>query len=588
MDFRGSELAVRNKTLTIKIVFLLMIFALLFATTVLVVSADDKGINGRPKDRAVPGSPAALDSAVEGERVLRALIIGINRFQDGKIRELSYCRSDADGLTALVADRRYTPFDRVEATTLLDREATKERVRAALEDLGRTSDPQDTVIVYFSSHGIQQDQGEAYWVLHDSHVDMGAYKSNRLRVDPETALVQSEITRLLNGIRAKRLLVLVDSCFSAATVISYPRGKSFKSRKVKNPFDSFKGEGRVVITASEGKQMAAELPQLGHGAFTYFLLEGLKGKADSNFDNVVELWEIWQYLDKKVTDAVHNAGGDQRPTISSVHLTHGFPLTTYPLNASQVAASIPGKTDPSAGETPGPGWVTINRKTGRPLYMSPTETTNRQYLDFVTANPKWRKDRIPIHYQDGDYLKHWPVPNAYPKGMDNHPVTYVSWFAAKAFAEWAGARLPLESEWTMGASGTEGSGPQTGRASNRLYPWGNHWNPAACNHRSNTHSRTAPVHSFEQGGSRWPDGVIYNLSGNVWEWCSDWVFEYTTPSGTRGIVVVPVGANKKPEINRLIKGGSFMADRVGCMIASKVWADPRLCAEDGGFRVVKD
>ena len=588
MDYTGSLLNGRKKAFSHKVISALVVVTLLFAFKVSVAPADEKGISVRQENQNMPGFEAPTDSTTEGRRILRAVIIGINRFQDSKIRELNYCRSDADALAALVSDQRYTPFDRVEVTTLLDRDATKEKVRAALEDLGRASDLQDTVIVYFSSHGIQQGQGEAYWVLHDSHVDMGAYKSNRLRVDPETALEQSEITRLLDGIRAKRLLVLVDSCFSAATVISYPRGKSFKSRKVKNPFDSFKGEGRVVITASEGKQMAAELPQLGHGAFTYFLLEGLKGKADSNFDNVVELWEIWQYLDKKVTDAVHNAGGEQRPTISSVHLTHGFPLTTYPLVASQVVASLPGKTDHSAGKTPDPGWVTINREAGRPLYMSSTEITNRQYLDFVMSNPKWRKNRIPIHYQDGDYLKHWPGPSAYPKGMDNHPVTYVSWFAAKAFAEWAGARLPLESEWTMAASGITVSGPQTGRASNRLYPWGNQWNPAICNHRSNTHSRTAPVHSFEQGGSRWPDGVSYNLSGNVWEWCSDWVFEYTTPSGTRGIVVVPVGANKKPEINRLIKGGSFMADRVGCMIASKVWADPRLCAEDGGFRVVKD
>ena len=588
MDFTGSVLTGCRKALSYKIITVLVVVALLLSVKVSVAHADEKGINVRQKSQNIPGFEAPTDSTTEGRRVLRAVIIGINRFQDSKIRELNYCRSDADGLTALISDQRYTPFNRVEVTTLLDREATKERVQAAFEDLGRTSDPRDTVIVYFSSHGIQQDQGAAYWVLHDSRVDMEAYKNHRLRVDPETALEQSEITKLLDGIRARRLLVLVDSCFSAATVISYPRGKDFKAQKTKRLFYRLRGEGRVVITASEGMQKAMELPELGHGAFTYFLLEGLKGKADINFDNVVELWEIWQYLDKKVTDAVHNAGGEQRPTISSVHLTHGFPLTTYPLVVSLVAAPLPGKTDHSAGETPDPGWVTINKKAGRPLYISSTEITNRQYLDFVTANPKWRKDRIPIHYQDGDYLKHWPGPNAYPKGMDNHPVTFVSWFAAKAFAEWAGARLPSESEWTMGASGTEGSGPQTGRASNRLYPWGNQWNPAICNHRSNTHSRTTPVHSFEQGGSWWPDGVIYNLSGNVWEWCSDWVFEYTTPSGTRGIAVVPVGANKKPEINRLIKGGSFMADRVGCMIASKVWADPRLCAEDGGFRVVKD
>ena len=577
-----------NKTLTIKIVFLLMIFALSFATGVLIVSADDKGINGGLKDRAVPGPPAALDSAIKGERVLRALIIGINRFQDGKIRELRYCRSDAEGLTTLVSDRRYTPFDRIEATTLLDHEATRGRILAALENLGKRSSPKDTVIVYFSSHGIQQDQGEAFWVLHDSRVDMKAYNRRQLRVDPETALEQSEITKLLNGIRARRLLVLVDSCFSAATVISYPRGKNFKAPKVRNPFDSFKGEGRVVITASEGTQRAAELPSLGHGAFTYFLLEGLKGKADNNLDNVVELWEIWQYLDKKVTDAVRKEGAEQRPTISSVHLTHGFPLTTYPLNGIQTPVVPPEKPVHGTGETPDAEWVTITKDPGMPLRVSPTEITNRQFLDFVMANPKWRKDRIPEHYQDGDYLRHWPGPETYPKELEDHPVTYVSWFAAKAFAEWAGARLPSESEWTTAASGVKGSVSKTGVSLTRLYPWGNTWNPALCNHRSGTDTGTATVHAFEQGGSLWPGGTIYNLSGNAWEWCNDWVFEYSTPAGTKKIVVVPVGVNKKPALNRLIKGGSFLADRLGCMIDSRVWADPRLCAEDGGFRVVRD
>ena len=588
MDFTESALAMHKKAFIYKLVVLLVIVALLFATRVLVVSADERGISVRPKSRDMPGSAAALDSTAEGGRVLWALIIGINRFEDGKIRELRYCRSDADSLTALISDRRYTPFDRVEATTLLDHEATRERVRAELQDLGRRSTLKDTVIVYFSSHGIQQDQGEAYWVLHDSRVDMEAYNRRRLRVDPETALEQLEITRLLNGIRARRLLVLVDSCFSAATVISYPRGKNFKAPKVRNPFDSFKGEGRVVITASEGTQRAAELPSLGHGAFTYFLLEGLKGKADSNLDNVVELWEIWQYLDKKITDTVHNAGGKQHPTISSVHLTHGFPLTTYPLGDVQTLEALPGKSDHTTVEPSGAEWVTIKRDAGRPLRISSTEITNRQFLNFVRANPKWRKDRIPEHYHDGDYLRHWPGPDTYPKGLDNHPATYVPWFAAKAFAEWAGARLPSEAEWTTAASGGKGSASQAGGSPTRLYPWGNKWNPALCNHRSGTNPGTAPVHAFERGGSLWTDGVIYNLSGNAWEWCNDWVFEYATHSGTKEFVAEPVGADKRPALNRLIKGGSFQADRLGCMISSRVWADPRLCAEDGGFRVVRD
>jgi len=588
VDFTGSGLAMRDKSLTSKIVVVLMLFALFFAAGASFVSAEKRGISVKPKAPDILSSDATSVPTTEGPKVLRALIIGIDRFQDRKIRELRYCRKDADGLAALVSDRRYIPFDRVEVTTLLDRQATKEKVQACLEDLGRRSAPHDTVIVYFSSHGIQQDQRDAYWVLNDSRVDLKAYHKHQLRVDTETALGQSDIARLLNRIRARRLVVLVDACFSAAMVISYPRGKHFISPKVKNPFGGFKGEGRLFITASEGTQEAAELPQLGHGVFTYFLLEGLKGKADSNLDNVVELWEIWQYLDERVTDVDRGAGCDQRPTISSVHLTHGFPLTTYPLGDVQTSDSISGKSDYGADKPPLTEWVAINRNAQQPLRVSPTEVTNRQFLDFVRANPNWRKDRIPSQFHDGDYLRHWPDPGAYPKALADHPATYISWFAAKAYAEWAGGRLPSELEWIIAASGPEDGNPQSGAFQPRLYPWGNQWNPALCNHRNSTNPGTAPADAFEQGGSLWPGGVIYNLSGNAWEWCRDWVFAYVTPSGTRGIVVVPVGADKKPSLNRLIKGGSFLADRLGCMVPSKVWADPRLCAEDGGFRVVRE
>ena len=552
---------------------LLMVFLFLSGSWVSVAVADVKGIRVQPKATVTPVS----DSETKDSKVLRGLIIGINRFQDSKIRELEYCRADAISLKALLTDRRYAPFHSVEVKTLLDDEATREKVRACLEELGNRSSPMDTVVIYFSSHGIQQEQGNAYWVLNDSRVDQKAYKIRQLRLMPASALERSEISGLLSRIRSKRLLVIIDSCFSAATVISYPRGKNFRAPEVRNPLDGFEGEGRVFITASEGSQEATELPDLGHGAFTYFLLEGLKGKADSNQDNVVELWEIWQFLENKVTEAARRVGNEQRPTISSVHLTHGFPLTTYPLVGNA-----------KTGKPYAPEWVNVITENGKTFCISSTEITNRQYLNFTRDNPEWRKDRIRTTYQDGDYLKHWPDPDQYPKGLGDHPVTYVSWFAAKAFSEWVGGRLPSGAEWMIAAAGRKELASRVETFSARLYPWGNQWYPALCNHRGSLNPETAPVNAFEKGASLWRPGAIYNMAGNAWEWCDDWVFEYRAPSGTKEPAAEPIGADKKPVLNRLIKGGSYLADRIGCMIPSRLWADPRLCAEDGGFRVVKD
>ena len=80
------------------------------------------------------------------------------------------------------------------------------------------------------------------------------------------------------------------------------------------------------------------------------------------------------------------------------------------------------------------------------FYIDRYEVTNAQYKQFVDANPSWQKDRIPGEYHDGDYLKHW-AGNNYPENKENHPVVYISWYAAMAYAEWAGKRLPTEAEW---------------------------------------------------------------------------------------------------------------------------------------------
>jgi formylglycine-generating enzyme required for sulfatase activity/SAM-dependent methyltransferase len=127
--------------------------------------------------------------------------------------------------------------------------------------------------------------------------------------------------------------------------------------------------------------------------------------------------------------------------------------------------------------------------------MDLTPVTNAQFAAFLRAT-RYR----PRHAEQ--FLEHW-IQGAPPPGREEHPVVYVDLEDARAYARWAGKRLPTEQEWQWAAQG-----PQALR-----YPWGPEMLPGHCN--GGESGGTTPVRAFPAGRS--PFGV-YDLCGNVWEW----------------------------------------------------------------------
>jgi gamma-glutamyl hercynylcysteine S-oxide synthase len=194
------------------------------------------------------------------------------------------------------------------------------------------------------------------------------------------------------------------------------------------------------------------------------------------------------------------------------------------------------------------------------FYIDKFPVTNEQFKKFLEAS----------HYHPSDdhnFLKDWKN-SMYPDGWAKKPVTWVSLEDARAYAAWAGKRLPHEWEWQYAAQGTDG----------RSYPWGTQADPLAIPPQESGHDLRGPtdVDTFPKGAS--PFGVM-DMVGNVWQWTDEFQDEHTRAAILRGgSYYRPSGSNWYfPQNTTLDQHGKYLLmcpgkDRAGTL----------------GFRCVRD
>ena len=243
---------------------------------------------------------------LEIRRNIWAAVIGINNYPN--VRKLRYAVDDAKAFYDHLVHSNHIPAENV--TLLLNQEASLTELRSTLgTHLKSKAGKEDMVIIFFAGHGATEkdvmspdgDGLEKYLLPYDA--------------DPKdlyaTALPMGEISRIFNRIRSERLVFIADSCYSGASggrTISLPGIRA-------NISDSFLdriagGKGRIILTASGANEVSAEDEKLHHGVFTYFLLEGLRGKADTDKDGLITVDEAYAYVSKQVPQAT---GQEQHP-----------------------------------------------------------------------------------------------------------------------------------------------------------------------------------------------------------------------------------------------------------------------------------
>ena len=268
--------------------------------------------------RAVaPGTEAAPEAEAFTPGKTYAVIIGLGDFQDDRIPDLRYTVNDAQGMYDVLIDPNYGGIPQENVTLLLNKDATSENIKRAIGTwLKQQAGADDTIIIYFAGHGAPEGQ-ETYWVTYNADID-DLYA---------TALSNKDISDMLDRVEARRVITLLDSCYSAATV---NRTNKTRDVGVEIPWDQFTGKGRLAISASDGAQLSLEMQEFQHGVFTYYMLEGLKGKADGmagkERDGMVEVEELWNFVRNSVTETAKKQGNRQTPVFQG-DMTAGIPLT---------------------------------------------------------------------------------------------------------------------------------------------------------------------------------------------------------------------------------------------------------------------
>jgi TolB-like protein len=274
------------------------------------------------------GETLAAPSLSEGSSVLWLLSIGVSRYEAPGL-DLRFADVDARAIAASireVADGRL--YADVRTEVLVDEKVTRESILASMEGFLGEAGPNDVIVLFLAGHGVRdQASGSFYFLPYPATADNLVSKGLRMSDFDATLRV---LRRNVRGV-----IVMLDTCHAGA--LDIPSARIVAADELAAQVSV--GEGFFLLAATKPGEEATERPELGHGAFTYAVLEALRGAADADRSGVLTVSELFGYVARRVPILTL---GEQHP----YHKTEGTDLVFLEVDASeQPRAASPAPTE---------------------------------------------------------------------------------------------------------------------------------------------------------------------------------------------------------------------------------------------------
>lgn len=531
---------------------------------------------------------ASQRAPVSGVDKRWAIIVGINEYLNQSIPTLQYCDADARLVARCLQERCGYSADRIVLVTDDQADARlhplRRNVLAQLEASLNKAGADGTVLVYFSGHGLFLD-GKGYLLPQDC-------EKNRLA---ETALPIKTVADMLQQCPARQKLLILDCCHAGTT-----RGLEGPGPSSQELGEAFRqARGLVTLASCRKTERSHEWHARKQGVFTYFLAEGLAGAADYDRNGVVDSDELYRYtMDKVPTTAQQELNAEQTPVrIIGDDAVGVFPLakvgsggrTMVPLQQSgksitntigMTLVSIPaGRFDmgsPAAEEARDEDEGPLHPvRIVRAFYLGAHEVTQGQYERVMGRNPS--------HFTADGPRKESVA------GLDvkRFPVEGITWEEARRFClelsrlpeerrEGRRYRLPTEAEWEYACRAGTRTAFWCGATLESTQANFNGGLPYGSVSSGPWLQRPASVGSYPPN----PWG-LYDMQGNVWEWCEDW---YGADYYGRSAQDDPRGPDAGSVI--VVRGGAWTETGTSCRAADRFSYPPSGNGANVGFRVL--